>query len=82
MCAGTVEGGRKAAKKNLAKNPDFYAEIGKKGGRNGNTGGFAAGLPCSGKCGLDSIFGTGHLVAQCAGYRGGMKSRRKSKGAN
>lgn len=40
--AGTVEGGKLAAAKNLAKDPNFYARIGAKGGRNGHTGGFAA----------------------------------------
>lgn len=40
--AGTVEGGKKTAAKNLAKDPDFYKKIGAKGGRNGTTGGFAA----------------------------------------
>ena len=38
--AGTVEGGKKAAKKNLEKDPNFYARIGAKGGKNGRTGGF------------------------------------------
>lgn len=41
--AGTKEGGRKAAattKKKYGKG--FYAEIGRKGGQNGHTGGFAA----------------------------------------
>lgn len=41
MCAGTRSGGLKARDANLAKNPNFYREIGRKGGRNGNTGGFA-----------------------------------------
>ena len=40
--AGTKAGGKKAAQKNLAKDPNFYAKIGAKGGRNGRTGGFAA----------------------------------------
>ena len=31
--AGTKEGGKKAAAKNLAKDPTFYAKIGAKGGR-------------------------------------------------
>ena len=38
--AGTVEGGKKAAKKNLEKDPNFYARIGAKGGKKGRTGGF------------------------------------------
>ena len=40
--AGTKAGGLKAAQKNLQKDPNFYAKIGAKGGRNGHTGGFAA----------------------------------------
>lgn len=41
--AGTKEGGRKAAKTNIEKyGKGFYAEIGRKGGQNGHTGGFAA----------------------------------------
>lgn len=41
--AGTLEGGRKAAKTNKEKyGNDFYANIGRRGGRNGHTGGFAA----------------------------------------
>ena len=40
--AGTKAGGLKAAKKNLARDPNFYAKIGAKGGKNGKTGGFAA----------------------------------------
>ncbi len=30
--SGTKQGGLKAAQKNLASNPNFYAEIGRKGG--------------------------------------------------
>lgn len=41
--AGTVKGGKKAAATNKAKyGDDFYVEIGRKGGQNGHTGGFAA----------------------------------------
>lgn len=41
--AGTKVGGQKAAATNKGKyGRDFYAEIGRKGGRNGHTGGFAA----------------------------------------
>ena len=41
--AGTKAGGRKAASTNKTKyGKDFYAEIGRKGGKNGHTGGFAA----------------------------------------
>lgn len=41
--AGTKVGGQKAATTNKRKyGYDFYSEIGRKGGRNGHTGGFAA----------------------------------------
>lgn len=41
--AGTKAGGAKAAATNKAKyGKDFYVKIGKIGGKNGNTGGFAA----------------------------------------
>lgn len=59
--AGTLEGGRKAAKTNVLKyGKDFYARIGAKGGRNGHTGGFAA----------------NPALARIAGAKGGRKSRR------
>jgi general stress protein YciG len=59
--AGTKAGGQKAAAKNLARDPFFYAKIGKKGGENGNTGGFAANPE----------------LARIAGAKGGRISRRK-----
>ena len=41
--AGTKAGGMKAAATNKTKyGKDFYANIGRKGGQNGHTGGFAA----------------------------------------
>lgn len=61
--AGTVEGGLKAAKKNLARDPNFYKRIGAIGGRNSNTGGFAA----------------NPALARIAGAKGGRKSKRTSK---
>lgn len=61
--AGTKLGGKKAAAKNLAKDPLFYAKIGAKGGRNGNTGGFAANPE----------------LARIAGKKGGQVSRRTKK---
>ena len=61
--AGTVAGGKKAAAKNLAKDPDFYRRIGKVGGSNGNTGGFAA----------------SRELARIAGAKGGRISRRTKK---
>jgi len=61
--AGTVAGGKKAAAKNLAKDPNFYREIGAKGGKNGRTGGFAA----------------NPALARVAGAKGGRISRRTKK---
>lgn len=60
--AGTRAGGKKAAAKNLAKDPDFYRKIGQRGGRNGTTGGFAANPE----------------LARIAGAKGGRISRRKA----
>lgn len=59
--AGTRIGGLRAAKQNKAKDPDFYAKIGRKGGRNGHTGGFAA----------------NPQLARIAGAKGGKISRRR-----
>lgn len=39
--SGTKAGGRKAAAKNLASDPDFYKKIGAVGGSRSTTGGFA-----------------------------------------
>ena len=59
--AGTVKGGKAAAATNKARHgKNFYAEIGRKGGRNGTTGGFAADRD----------------LARKAGAIGGKKSRR------
>lgn len=59
--AGTKTGGLKAAATNKAKYGEgFYAEIGRKGGKNGHTGGFAANPE----------------LAKLAGAKGGRKSRR------
>lgn len=70
--AGTKAGGLKARDTNkLRHGEDFYRKIGTKGGRNGRTGGFAARVDCD--CSL--IRGT-HHNARCAGYKGGLISRR------
>ncbi len=61
--AGTKAGGKLAAEKNLARDPDFYAKIGAKGGKNGHTGGFAA----------------NPNLARIAGAKGGRISRRHKK---
>lgn len=59
--AGTKEGGKKAAATNKAKyGADFYREMGRIGGRNGHTGGFASNPALAREC----------------GRRGGLISRR------
>lgn len=58
---GTKEGGIKAAASNrLIHGPDFYRRIGRKGGRSGHTGGFAA----------------NPALARLAGAKGGRRSSR------
>jgi len=59
--AGTKAGGLKASKTNRERyGKDYYAEMGRKGGRKGHTGGFASNPG----------------LARIAGSKGGMKSRR------
>ena len=68
--SGSRDGGRKAAETNKQKyGKDFYANIGRKGGKNGRTGGFASEKP--GKDGL-----TGPERAKIAGTKGGKRSKR------
>lgn len=58
---GTREGGLKASKTNKERQgEDFYSRIGKKGGQNGHTGGFAA----------------NPALAKVAGAKGGKISKR------
>lgn len=59
--AGTKAGGLKTAATNKLKyGEDFYSKIGRIGGSNGTTGGFAA----------------NRELARIAGQKGGRKSRR------
>jgi len=59
--SGTLKGARKARDTNLARHgKDFYARIGRVGGMNGHTGGFAA----------------NRELAREAGRKGGRLSRR------
>jgi uncharacterized protein len=68
--AGTLEGGRAAARTNKKKyGSDFYAKIGAKGGRLGRSGGFASNV-----VGPDGL--TGRERARKAGVKGGQTSRR------
>lgn len=65
--AGTKLGGKAAAATNKRKyGSDFYARIGRVGGQNGNTGGFAAGEE-------------GRARARKYGAVGGRISRRPKK---
>ena len=62
--SGTIIGGKRAAATNKAKHgEDFYKNIGRKGGQNGHTGGFAANPE----------------LARIAGAKGGKISRRRPK---
>lgn len=59
--SGTKQGGQKTASRMYEKyGKDFYRNIGRKGGQNGHTGGFAANPE----------------LAKIAGRIGGKKSRR------
>jgi hypothetical protein len=61
---GTLEGGKKAAATNKELyGEDFYVKIGRKGGKEGNTGGFYA----------------NRELASRVGRIGGRKSRRNKK---
>jgi len=70
--SGSAAGGKKAAITNkLRHGKDFYANIGRKGGMNGHTGGFAFPLLCDCEYTEDL-----HKKAECAGAKGGAISRR------
>jgi hypothetical protein cdiviTM7_01565 len=67
---GTKEGGKKAAIQNIKRHgSDYYAKIGRLGGRAGTTGGFN-----SDKVGVDGL--TGRERAKIAGRKGGLISKR------
>lgn len=70
--SGTKTGSRKAVTKILAKDPDFFKRIGKIGGQNGHTGGFAYPLLCD--CNYMEDL---HKKAICAGAKGGSIGRRR-----
>jgi hypothetical protein len=70
--SGTKDGGKLAAKKNLERDPEFYARIGAMGGRKGRTGGFASSL-------VDEKGLTGKERAREWGRVGGRISRRKKR---
>ena len=78
--AGNRTGGLKAAQKNLASNPNFYAEIGRKGGSatfasHGSYKGFAQDIECD----CDLIDGP-HFVKKCAGKKGRSYKQTKING--
>lgn len=63
--AGTISGGKNAAKTNKERyGEDFYAKIGAKGGEKGRTGGFFA----------------NRELAREAGRKGGKISKRRPTG--
>lgn len=71
--AGNRSGGLKARDANLKRNPNFYRDIGRIGGKRGRSGGFA-----SKAIGDDGL--TGRERAKVAGKKGGLISKRgKSK---
>lgn len=72
--SGNKIGGIKARDKNIARDPNWYSKIGKIGGKNGNTGGFADNRICT--C---NIIEGEHTKPQCAGKIGGMRSKRTKK---
>lgn len=73
--AGTILGGKRAAETNKSKYGNgFYARIGAIGGRKGTTGGFAADVDCS--C---PTLPYRHFKRNCAGKKGGKKSRRTKR---
>lgn len=63
--AGTKAGGSKAAAKNKANNPNFYSDIGRRGG--------------SAKTDKPKGFATNPELARIAGKKGGEISRRPKK---
>jgi len=67
--SGNTDGGKLAAKKNLERDPQFYAHIGAMGGRKGRTGGFASKI-------VDENGLTGQERARKYGAMGGRISRR------
>ena len=69
--SGTIKGGYKTSATNKEKyGKDYYANIGRKGGKKSRTGGFA-----SHKVGRDGL--TGVQRAKIAGAKGGHISKRK-----
>lgn len=74
--AGTKAGGQAAAATNKERyGKDFYEKIGAKGGSASGAGGFAHALNCTNPTCEYAHTGP-HLVRQCAGAKGGTKSRR------
>lgn len=77
--AGTVSGGRLAAKTNKEKyGDDFYKRMGSRGGANGKGPSYMGGFAARKKCECDLIKGV-HIKSQCSGLKGGRISKRISK---
>lgn len=73
--AGTIAGGKEAAKTNKEKyGTDYYKRIGAIGGKKGKTGGFAYPSVC-----FCNDIQPPHWKRQCAGKKGGRISKRTKR---
>lgn len=72
--SGSRIGGLKCRDKNIAREANFYGRIGKVGGKNSNTGGYAKVIKCN--C---NLFGYEHTKSQCDGKKGGTISKRSKQ---
>lgn len=76
--SGTKAGGMKAKATNLLLHgDDFYHRIGKKGGQNGHTGGFAANPALARVAG-----GKGGIISSRKGIKNGEGKRWKNEQSN
>lgn len=73
--AGSIIGGQKARDTNIKRHgADYYVKLGALGGKRGTTGGFATRITCT--C---DLIPQDHYIVNCAGKKGGSKSKRGSK---
>ena len=73
--SGTKIGGLKSKEKNLARDPDFYKNIGFRGGKLSRGGGFTKDIECD--C---YAYPFVHKFSQCRGKLGGsIPKRRKAE---
>ena len=74
---GTKIGGLKSKEKNLARDPDFYKNIGFRGGKLSRGGGFTKDIECD--C---DAYNWAHKFSQCRGKLGGSISKRRKANNN